>query len=112
MDFGNTKTPSMHPTLGSATLSQLAFPGEGNPDFLWEKSHWDNTVIMGITFSTLLHCIVGKAMDFFRSKIKHKRLASPNKEIVALDRQETQQQKPESPTVTSPGIGVNVSQYE
>ena len=32
----------MHRRLGSATLSQLAFPGEGNPDFPWEKSHWDN----------------------------------------------------------------------
>ena len=35
----------MHPRLGSATLSQLAFPGEGNPNFPWEKSHWDNTVV-------------------------------------------------------------------
>ena len=38
------KTPSMHRRLGSATLSQLAFPREGNPNFLWEKSHWDNIV--------------------------------------------------------------------
>ena len=38
------KTPSLHRRLGSATLSQLAFPGEGNPNFPWEKSHWDNTV--------------------------------------------------------------------
>ena len=45
MDYGNTKTPSMHRRLGSATLSQLAFPGEGNPHFLWEKSHWDNAVV-------------------------------------------------------------------
>ena len=35
----------MHPKLGSATLSQLAFPGEGNPNFPWEKSHGDNTVV-------------------------------------------------------------------
>ena len=28
-----TKTPSLHRRLGSATLSQLAFPGEGNPNF-------------------------------------------------------------------------------
>ena len=42
MDYGNTKTPSMHPRLGSLTLSQLAFPGEGNPNFPWEKSHWNN----------------------------------------------------------------------
>ena len=35
----------MHPRFGSATLLQLAFPGEGNPNFLWEKSHWDNTVV-------------------------------------------------------------------
>ena len=27
VDYGNTKTPSMHPRFGSATLSQLAFPG-------------------------------------------------------------------------------------
>ena len=35
----------MHRRLGSATLSQLAFPGENNPNFPWEKSHWDNTVV-------------------------------------------------------------------
>ena len=34
----------MHPRLGSATLSQLAFPVEGNPNFPWVKFHWDNTV--------------------------------------------------------------------
>ena len=36
-----------HPacTLGLvAQLSQLAFPGEGNLNFPWEKSHWDKTV--------------------------------------------------------------------
>ena len=35
----------MHRRLGNATLSQLAFPGEGNPNFPWEKSHWDNTAV-------------------------------------------------------------------
>ena len=45
VDYGNTKTPSMHSRMGSATLSQLAFPGESNPNFPWEKSHWDNTVV-------------------------------------------------------------------
>ena len=45
MDYENTKTPSIHLRLGSATLSQLAFPGEGNPNFPWEKSHWDDTVV-------------------------------------------------------------------
>ena len=35
----------MHRRLGSATLSQLAFPGKGNPNFPWEKSHWDNTCV-------------------------------------------------------------------
>ena len=39
------KTPNMHRRLGSATLSHLAFPGKGNPNFPWEKSHWDNTVV-------------------------------------------------------------------
>ena len=38
-------TPSMHPKLGRTTLSQLTFPGEGNPNFPWEKSHLDNTVV-------------------------------------------------------------------
>ena len=33
LDYGHTKTPSMHRRLGSATLSQLAFPGKGNPNF-------------------------------------------------------------------------------
>ena len=45
MGYGNTKTPSKHRRLGNGTLSQLAFPGEGNPNFPWEKAHWDNTVI-------------------------------------------------------------------
>ena len=35
----NTETPSMHRRMGSATLSQLAFPMEGNPNFPWDKSH-------------------------------------------------------------------------
>ena len=35
----------MHPRLVSATLSQLAFPWEDNPDSPWEKSHWDNTFV-------------------------------------------------------------------
>ena len=35
----------MHPKLGSATLLQLAFPGEGHPNFPWGKCHWDNTVV-------------------------------------------------------------------
>ena len=39
VDYGNARTPSMHCRLGSATLSQLAFPGESNPNFPWEKSH-------------------------------------------------------------------------
>ena len=33
VDYGNTKTPSMNSRLGSATLSQLAFPGEKQPEF-------------------------------------------------------------------------------
>ena len=35
----------MHPRLGSATLSQLAFPMKSYPTFPWEKSQWINTVI-------------------------------------------------------------------
>ena len=42
MDYGNTTTPGMYCRLGSATLSQLAFPRESNPNFSWEKSHWDS----------------------------------------------------------------------
>ena len=45
VDYGNTKTPSVHRRFGSATLSQLAFPEEGNPHSPWEKSHWDNIVV-------------------------------------------------------------------
>ena len=54
MDYGNTKTPSMHPRLGSATLLQLAFLGEGNPNFPWEKSHWDSTVVKSKVLKTWL----------------------------------------------------------
>ena len=35
----------MHHKLGSATLSQLAFLCESHPNFPWEKSQWDNTVV-------------------------------------------------------------------
>ena len=45
VDYGNTKTPGIHRGLGSATLSQLAFPWESNPNFRWEKSHWGNTLV-------------------------------------------------------------------
>ena len=45
MHYGNTRTPSMHLRLGSTTLSQLAFPGESNPNFAWTKCEWDKTVI-------------------------------------------------------------------
>ena len=34
MDYGDTKTHSMHP-----------LPGEDNSNFPWEKYHWDNTVV-------------------------------------------------------------------
>ena len=42
----------MHPRLGSATLSQLAFPGEGNPNFQCYKFNWDHTVVKGKLFGT------------------------------------------------------------
>ena len=47
VDYGNVKKTknSMHRRLGSATLSQLPFIGESNPNFPWEKSQWDNTVV-------------------------------------------------------------------
>ena len=37
-----------HP--GSVTLSQLAFPRESNPNFAWEKSHWDSTDVKSKKF--------------------------------------------------------------
>ena len=39
----------MHGRLGSATLSQLAFPGESNLNFPCQKSQQDNTVVKGKT---------------------------------------------------------------
>ena len=45
VDYGNTKIPSMHRRLGGATLLQVDFPGESNPNFPWEMSQWDNTVV-------------------------------------------------------------------
>ena len=38
VDYGNSKTASMHRRFGSATLSQLAFPGESDLNFQWEYS--------------------------------------------------------------------------
>ena len=45
VDYGNTKTPSMHRRLDSATLLQLAFPREGNPNFPGRNPIWDNTAV-------------------------------------------------------------------
>ena len=46
------KKNSMQRMLGSATLSQLAFPEESNPIFPWEKSYWDNTVVKRLNKET------------------------------------------------------------
>ena len=45
VDYGNTKTPNMYRRLGSVTLLQLDFHGESDPNFPWEKSQRDNTVV-------------------------------------------------------------------
>ena len=45
VDYGNTKTPSMHCRLGRATLLQLTFPGKCNPNFPWGKFQWDNPFV-------------------------------------------------------------------
>ena len=39
------KKPTVHCRLSSATLSQLAFPGESDPNFPWEKSLQDSKVV-------------------------------------------------------------------
>ena len=44
-EFAGLWKPSMHSRLGSVTLSQLAFPGEGNPNFPWGKLPLDSTVV-------------------------------------------------------------------
>ena len=54
MDYWNTKTPSMQCRMDSTTLSQLAFPGISNPNFPWEKSHWDNTAVYFLFVSRLI----------------------------------------------------------
>ena len=60
MDYGSIKTPSRHRRLGSATLSQLALPGESDPIFPWEKSHWNNTVVNCFTVVVYLFvCLFG-----------------------------------------------------
>ena len=40
-----TKTPSVNCSLGSATLSQLAFHRESNPNFSWNESQWNNRAV-------------------------------------------------------------------
>ena len=46
VDYRQTKTPSMHGRLGNMALeSQLASSDKSNPNFPWEKSQWDNTVV-------------------------------------------------------------------
>ena len=44
MDYKIAKTPSMHCRLGSGTVT-AGFPQGRQPDFPWEKSHWDNTIV-------------------------------------------------------------------
>ena len=44
MDYRIAKTPSMHCRLGSGTVT-AGFPQGRQPDFPWEKSHWDNTIV-------------------------------------------------------------------
>ena len=58
VDYGNTKTPSMHSRLGHATLLQLAFPRESNPNFPCEESHWDNTAVKRLPCPSLLFLFV------------------------------------------------------
>ena len=50
----------MHRRLGSETLSQLGFPWEGNPNFPWNKSHWDNTVVKSKTKKDRFCLTVGR----------------------------------------------------
>ena len=57
----------MHRRLGSETLSQLAFSGEGNPNFSSEKSHWDNTLVKSV-------CVFVVFSEFKKKKKKFKYL--------------------------------------
>ena len=45
VDYGNTKTPSMHCKLDSTSLLQLTISGKSDPNFAWRKSQWDKTVV-------------------------------------------------------------------
>ena len=42
------KNTSMHRRLGSATLSQLTFPGESNTKLPWDLFQWDNAEVCKI----------------------------------------------------------------
>ena len=53
----------MHRRLGSVTLSQLAFPGESNLNFPWEKSHWQNTFVK--SFQKFKKEVKSKKKKFF-----------------------------------------------
>ena len=56
VDYGHTKTPSMHSKSGNATLSQLAFPRDRGRNFPWEKPRWDNTVWKKRFHSKIKYC--------------------------------------------------------
>ena len=45
VDYGNTKTPSLHCKLDSTSLLQLTISGKSDPNFAWRKSQWDKTVV-------------------------------------------------------------------
>ena len=70
----------MHRRLGGATLSQLAFPGESNPNFPWEKSYRNNTLVKRVIKKSIVSVktlflfvvlrwpfVVDRTLDFFLS---------------------------------------------
>ena len=46
VDYGKTKTPSMHHRLCRATLLRLAFFEKSELNFPFEKFLWDNAVVI------------------------------------------------------------------
>ena len=79
----------MNRRLGSATLSQLAFPGEGNPNFPWQESHWDDTVVKSYVYkkkkkkkevNNRLGVDLARELRYRRSWLRHESQRHPKKE--------------------------------
>ena len=72
LNYRNTKTSNMHRRVDSATLSQLAFSGESNPNCLCENPQWNIQFVRSGTISILLQCLLQSLVSASRILIQNR----------------------------------------